>query len=458
MSQTLKKLLLTFGLATLVATPAVQAQKPNPQLFQSDRFQEIFEASYLSNVASEPRLSPPQRDDLNRAVEELAKDRAAGIRFLEQRASDTNNPNAAIHFMLGNLRFENGNFRAARSSYEAAIAAFPNYLRAHQNLGFLLFQAGDFAGARASLAKSIQLGSEEDIVYGLLGYCFYTQEKYLASESSYRQAIVFNPNYIDWVYGLASSLLKQGKYAESLFIFDDLIEENPGRAEYWSLQAQAFLGLDRPMSAASNLEMIYRMGTIDVEDLIVLGDIYVARSLYSKALEVYLRAVQGGGAVPASLALGAASRLLGPDSVEEASQLVVNVAETYGDQLDPRDRYMLAKLRAQIAVYRNEADDKVAALLEEVVAQNPLDGEVLVLLAGYYADEGDIEKASLLFDRAAKVDSFEAEALFQWAKMLVDNNRYDRAIRLLRRSLDLRSSDHVDMYLGQVENIQRATR
>ena len=91
---------------------------------------------------------------------------------------------------LGNLQKLQGDFAAAKASYETAIAIAPSLAIAHYNLGLTLRSMGDLAGAIAS----------------------------------YQTAILLQPDYADAHQNLAVALLKVGRVSESLTCFRRAIE------------------------------------------------------------------------------------------------------------------------------------------------------------------------------------------------------------------------------------------
>jgi len=87
---------------------------------------------------------------------------------------------------------------------------------------------------------------------------------------------------------------------------------------------------------------------------------------------------------------------------------------------------------------------------------DPLDGEALILLGQNYARKGDAEKAVFYYERAASIESFEADAKIRHAQLLVGNGKYDEALPLLRRAQQLNPRDNIQKYLEQVERVAKS--
>ena len=99
-------------------------------------------------------------------------------------------------------------------------------------------------------------------------------EQFVAAESAYRNAVLLLPETLDWKLGLTQSVFKQQKYGEAVTLCGELIVQYPERADYWLLQANAFIGLDEPLRAAENYELVDRLGQSTADSLNQLGDIY----------------------------------------------------------------------------------------------------------------------------------------------------------------------------------------
>ena len=93
-----------------------------------------------------------------------------------------------------------------------------------------------------------------------------------------------------------------------------------------------------------------------------------------------------------------------------------------------------------------------------MAAQNPLDGDVLILLADYYSEAGNFEKAEFLYERAQSIAQYEAKALYHYGKALIGQTKYREAIRSLERAQDIDPQDLVEEYLIAARNVYRAVR
>jgi tetratricopeptide (TPR) repeat protein len=362
---------------------------------------------------------------------------------------------AVFDFTLGNLCFQQEQLEAAAAAYKLAVEKFPKFRRAHRNLGIIHVRQGNYAEAVRPLARVIELGGGDGVTYGLLGFAYGNIDNHLAAEFAYRQAYLLDPATLDWRLGLARSYFKQKRFAEAVSLCGNLIDEHPGRTDFWLLQANAYLGLQQPLAAAKNYEMVDKLGQSTTETLGMLGDIYINEELPELAVAAHLRALELDRAP--TRALRAAKALVARNSLTATRTLLERIEALHGSRLAATERKELLKLRARLAVAEGAGDEE-AKVLEEIVALDPLDGEALILLGQQKVRAGEPERAVFYFERAAGIEAFEADAKVRHAQLLVAQGRYDEALPMLRRAQALQPRDHIQSYLEQVERVAQARK
>jgi len=220
----------------------------------------------------------------------------------------------------------------------------------------------------------------------------------------------------------------------------------------WLRQANAYIGLDRPLDAAENFELVDSLGRSTPDSLTMLADIYINEDLFDMAVDSYLRAMEMNGKGDGGRAIRAAKVLAARGAVDETRRLVEGVEKICGGLLDDESRKDLLRLRARMAVAEGASEEE-ARVLEELVKLDPLDGEALILLGQHSGRAGDAEKAIFYFERAASIEAFEPDAKVRHAQLLVGQGRYAEALPLLRRAQTLKPRDNVQEYLEQVERV-----
>jgi tetratricopeptide (TPR) repeat protein len=404
------------------------------------------------------RIAPEELDD-GKKKKKKKKKKAA-------EEAEVKEVSAVFDFLLGNVYYQK-HLRGDESQtnlldqavphYEAAIEKFPSYLRAHKNLGLIHVQRNRYTEAIPHLSRVVQLGGADGLTMGLLGWCYLNTEQYVSAESAFRNAVMLQPDVIDWKLGLAQSVTKQGKYGEAVSLSEELIAGDAGNATYWLLQANAYIGLGKPLEAAQNYEMIRRMGKASTASLHTLGDIYVNQELWDLAAQSYLAALESDPEQDVNRPLRNVEILAQRGALDQAKSLLERTKAALGDRIEDTERKNLLKLQARIAVADGTGGDAVA-LLEEVVAIDPLDGDALMLLGQHYARIDEPEQAIFYYERAESLAEFEADARVRHAQLLVAQARYGEAVPLLKRAQEIEPRDDVARYLEQVERVARSNR
>lgn len=224
------------------------------------------------------------------------------------------------------------------------------------------------------------------------------------------------------------------------------------------LQAHAFIGLKKPLRAAENFEAVDRLGKSTVDSLHTLGDIYVSEKVMDLAAYAYKRAIDLDPAQPIARPMRAAEVLMARGALPQARTVVRHIQSAMGPQITDADRRKLLKFEARLSMADGSSSDETAAVLEEVVRLDPLDGEALLLLGQHYTRKEMPDKAIFFFERAEGIEAFEVNARIRHAQVLVSQGRYGEALPLLRRAQELRPREDVARYIEQVERIAKSKR
>lgn len=428
--------------------------KSELELWNSETFKKQFAESYIAATDIEPRVTTIERDDLMKVQELIGADQMdEAAKMLERSRGDA--ASATYDFMLANIYMQQEKFDEAVAAYDVAVEKYPKFRRAWRNLGLIHVQQGEFKKALPALTKSIELGDTESLTYGLLGFAYSSVDDNLAAESAYRQAVLLDPSTLDWKMGLARALFKQQRYAEAVALCSSLIDSDPGRADLWLLQANAYVGLKQPLKAAENYELVDQLGKSTVDSLNMLGDIYVNEELYEMAVNAYIRAMDQNPDRNAERPIRACKVLVTRGALAETKTLIQHIEELHGAELGPVDKKDLLKLQARIAVAEGQGDEEVR-VLEQIVQLDPLDGEALILLGQHAARANEPEKAVFYYERAESLEKYEADAKVRHAQLLVSQSKYTEALPLLRRAQELKPRDDIQKYLTQVERVAKS--
>ena len=434
--------------------PKIALSDAQRAVFGDDLFERRFAESYAAETDIEPKLLDPERKGMLEVLKLIQADKMAEAAAMLQKMR-TDASSAVLDFTLGNIAFQKEDFSTAIEEYNKSVQKFPRFRRAWRNLSLIHVRNGDLEKALPALTKVVELGGADATTYGLMGFAYSNLDKPIAAESAYRMAILLDPATRDWKLGLAKAFFKQKRFADAAALTAELIKETPDAADLWLLQANAFVGLGQSMKAAQNYEIVDRLGKTTVDSLNMLGDIYVNEGLYDIAVTCYERAMLKTPRGAAERPIRAAKVLVGRGASADAEGLISQIERIYGAELKEAERKDLLKMKARMAVARGAGEDE-ARILEEIVAIDPLDGEALILLGQYHGRVGDSAKAVFLYERAAKLERFEADAKVRHAQLLVGQGKYADALPLLRSAQQVKPRENIQQYMEQVERVARS--
>lgn len=427
---------------------------PWRDLWGDPEFQRRFISSFTTQSEIEPQVTGTNEVALLRAIAPVMReDPKLAAYILSTNVNEGGN--AAFDYMLGGLHFQFGDWEKAASHYQVAVSKFRDYRRAHKNLAFCQMKAGAFDQALEPFTRAVELGDRDATVFGLMGFCHLNGQNHLAAETAYRQAMLFQPANKDWKLGLIKSLLGQERLAEANALLKPMLRADPGAAELWSLQAGIYVQLEQPLEAAVNYEIVRKLGAAKPAMLMMLGDLYMTREAKDLALPAYLEAIEKQGVGDLSRAVRAAAILVSRAAFDEAEKLFAAIRAKAGGALPGGEELKLLKLESKVVMARGDAV-KAVAVLEQVIERDPLDAEALLLVGDHHLRREELEKAEFRYELAGKIAGHEADAFVKLAQVKVKQQKYDRAIELLKQAQKVKPRDSVQRYLEAVERLARS--
>jgi tetratricopeptide (TPR) repeat protein len=437
--------------------PSMKISQPDLAVIWNDPgVQKSFIGGYGVSADIEPRIAQDDMALLELVRQLMADELPAAETLLKESVRPE--VSAVIDLTLGGVQFQQDKIDDALVNYRNAVAKFPNFRRAYRSIGLICTRKSQYEAAIAAFNKMIELGGADAYSYGLLGFCHSARGDYQPSEAAYRNALLLQPDNVEWRLGLTRSVFKQAKYEDAASLLDVLITNYPDKADFWLLQSHTYLGLKQPMKAAVNLEALDSIGKSTVDSLFTLGDIYVSEALPDMALSAYERAIAKNPTQPVSRSIRAAEVLAARGGLLQSKTLLTLVKANWNDTLSDTDRRKVLKLQARLTMNSGSGDTETATVLEEVIALDPLDGEALMLLGQHYNRMAQPDKAILYYERAARIDSFAANAKVKIAQVFVAQGRFTEALPLLRDAQSLKPRDDIARYIEQVERASKSKR
>jgi len=265
--------------------------------------------------------------------------------------------------------------------------------------------------------------------------------------------VVLEPDTVDFKLGLLRCAVATENYDRALALVDELIKQYPERDNLWSIQANIYVRKEQPAKAAVSMEILRRLEKATPANLYQLGDLYMAQEARDLAVTAYVEAIEKDGGQDPAKALRAAQILVFRSAWDESRKLFAKIRGA-GVKLSDPDELKLLKLESKVAMSTGAGAEAIQ-VLEKIVERNPLDGEALLLAGDYYAKNQQREKAEFRYDAASKLQGFEADAFVKYAQLLVQSQKYAKAVELLHKAQKAKQRDNVQRYLEKVEQLAR---
>ncbi len=453
------KILFPCRLSLLLSPLLLLGKAPLPELTQDfwndPAFVKGFMGDYGFRSEVEPRIDKSEQFILREVVAKAENQLEEAIAYLESKITDKTS--AALDFALGTMYYQTGRLTRSEATYEQALRKFPSFLRALKNLGFVQLSLGKLDEASQSLAKAISLGEADGISYVALGYCHLSLGRVVSAENAYRMAILLHPESIDARNGLVNCLLSTNRFAEAIALLDELLESKPNDLFCHKARASALQGLGREEEAVVALETLRRMNQLDAATTLSLGDLYHNLGLLDLSLSAYQQALAKKEKLSLPRYARVAKVLINRGSYGDGFEFLEEIEKKFGKGYSEQDEREIRMLQAEVRLAtgkRKEAEE----ILEDLIRKRPLDGEALLLSAKLAAENLDYAKASLRFERAARISAFEVDSLIEHARMLVGTKDYQLASDLLEKAQTISPQPRVARYLKAINNLSLSAR
>jgi tetratricopeptide (TPR) repeat protein len=258
-----------------------------------------------------------------------------------------------VHLIRGKLALESKRFQEAVAEFRKAVAAKPESLPAHLNLGAALTQTGDLKGAAAEFEAALRIDPSNVIAHYDLAVLF-------ANENKHEQAIVhlqavfeIDPNDVSARFLFAQQLLKSNRLEEALSEFSRVVQANPDNEEALLEQVKLMVRKKQYAAALASLEKAHTQFPQKGQTIVMLAYL-LASSPQSdlrngaRALELAQLVYKSTGAVEhgvlVAMALGELGRCR--EAAELHRKLIAAAEQQHQTELLPKLRAGLKQYEA----------------------------------------------------------------------------------------------------------------
>ncbi|KAI1731026.1 tetratricopeptide repeat domain-containing protein [Ditylenchus destructor] len=160
--------------------------------------------------------------------------------------------NSKIHYNIGKIFSDQGNFDEARTNYINTLRLNPNHEQALNNLALILERNGNFGAAEVLLKKALDVTPNFATAWMNLGIVQMKRGKYLDSEQSFLKALEYRRPYVDCLFNMGNLYLKLNQSENAKECWRNTTRIDPRHIASWS---NLFLLLEENSNCASVIEM-----------------------------------------------------------------------------------------------------------------------------------------------------------------------------------------------------------
>ena len=332
--------------------------------------------------------------------------------------------------------------------------AFLNAIRAYSSL--LIRKKQDYITAVPLLIRAIELSSNETSDYGFLGLAYLNLKQYSQAEEAYRMAIILDSSIMDWKIGLTQALISQRKYEDTITALLEILRDESENDQYWTLLANAYIGLDNPKMALATHLVIDGLGKSTTETLNLIGTISLLEGMTDMAADYYVRSVEKDSKGQlASAHLEAAQNMLSYGNFELSARLLTTIKTRMSEKLSDEQSLFSLRLESKIALASGDFEKSVP-ILKQLADHDSTDGESLLLLAEYYKGLGTDEgfgEAEDFYLKAREIEVFKVKAILGLAEAKVAQGDLKKALVLIEEAYSYEPSDYIADYLNKVRKV-----
>jgi tetratricopeptide (TPR) repeat protein len=218
-----------------------------------------------------------------------------------RRGMEIPKPSGDSPFIHANMAMSYATFgflEKAREEAEKALKMDPACWEARIALGNILLTSGDAEGALKEYRKALEQRPSDPTIYNNIGICLLRIGKYGDAIASLRKALAINPDMKEARLNLANALFDSGNFAEALSEYNAILKEDENLDALFN-SALCLDALGRYEEALARLERYIDSGGEKRAGYNAIGNVFLKRKDYEKAIGFYKKALEDGAYEPA---------------------------------------------------------------------------------------------------------------------------------------------------------------
>lgn len=211
------------------------------------------------------------------------------------RQNQADVPHHLVEFALGNALAMQGRPKDALPHYRRCTELEPGYAPAWQNLGKTALDLGDHLQAGQGLARTYELGggTDHDLLFNscLAFVLAGSPQEALSGLERLTSGAVGKPK-IQWMEILLKVHLDLGQEKKAIITLERMLADDGDNADLWKLLAQIRIRQNEYRKSLAAWEIYAGLGRPSPEELVLMGDLYMALGVPAKAAHNFAQALE----------------------------------------------------------------------------------------------------------------------------------------------------------------------
>jgi TolB-like protein/Flp pilus assembly protein TadD len=332
---------------------------------------------------------------------------------------------------------------SAEALFEKALALDVDYAEAHAGLcdthlvGYERNGSMElFEKAERACHRALTLDSSAGDVYTALGNLYRDSGQYHKAEQGFERAIALNASAVDAYNGLALTYQQQNRLDEAEGAFQRAIEIQP---RFWRGHLAMGNFLFSAGRSAEAIEYFRRVTDLTPDNAVGylnLGSAYYLVADFENAANAWRHSVDLLPSQTGYANIGLSYFFLGrfQEAIEMYQRSIELAPDDYEIWGDLGDACRFAEGQTELAT---SAYKRAIELAESALSVNPSDADATVLLAHYYANIDESERARQLVARALKLAPQNMYVRYDAAVTNVSLGEADQALAAIEQAVEL---------------------
>jgi predicted O-linked N-acetylglucosamine transferase (SPINDLY family)/glycosyltransferase involved in cell wall biosynthesis len=193
---------------------------------------------------------------------------------------------AVFQNALGEAYQALGKLTEAQGCFASALAAQPEYERAHLNIGLLMHARGDFAGAEARFAEALRLNPNYATAHNNLGGALQARERIDEAISHFRRALELRPAYPEAHFNLGAALHAQGDLTAAAVSLQAAVRLRPSYARAHAMLGQCLVDAGQVAASIPFFQTAIKLNPDDAVAPVRLADVLRLLGRFEEAMAV----------------------------------------------------------------------------------------------------------------------------------------------------------------------------